>query len=58
MSLEVKYNPFAWYKSNRRDFIHTSSRIVGGVVLSPLLSLAAMEKDIPADNKFYWYKKP
>lgn len=58
MSLEVKYNPFAWYKSNRRNFIHTSSRIAGGVVLSPLLSLAAMEKDIPADNKFYRYKKP
>lgn len=58
MPMEPENSPYAGYKLNRRNFIHYSSMIAGGVMLSPLLSRAAIKRDIPADNELFWYRKP
>ncbi len=58
MSIKPKKNPIAWYKLNRRNFIHYSSLLTGGVVLSPLLGQASLERGFAAADEPFWYKKP
>lgn len=58
MSTDSENNFLSGGKLPRRSFLHYSSVVAGGMMLSPLLAGAEIISDHPDEKALLWYRKP
>jgi hypothetical protein len=51
-------NPSSTNKLQRREFLHYSSVIAGGLAVSPVFGQVSIPKDIGKNAELFWYQKP